>query len=69
MIEFAPISPMLTYEEAVIYCTFLDYNGYRDWRMPTKEEYSNPYVTHGWYVKKNQFKPIDKFLVTPVRDI
>jgi hypothetical protein len=27
-----------SYEEAVLYCTFLIHNGYSDWRLPTIHE-------------------------------
>ena len=41
MLDFAPHSrTRLTYDEAVLYCFFLDYKGHRDWRLPTEYEYS-----------------------------
>ena len=38
-IEQAPPSiNKMTYEEALLYCTFLDYRGQNDWRLPTEDE-------------------------------
>jgi hypothetical protein len=40
MIEVAPSSDVwMTYNEAVIYCQFLEHNGHTDWRLPTYDEY------------------------------
>lgn len=33
------IQTRMTYDEAVMYCLFCDHNGYRDWRLPTWDEY------------------------------
>ena len=45
MIEFAPTTAnMITYDEAVLYCFFCNYNGHTDWRLPTEYEYSE-YLT------------------------
>jgi hypothetical protein len=30
-------------EEALLYCKFLDYGGYRDWRLPTAQEWVDSY--------------------------
>ena len=39
-IQFAPITiKRLSYDNAVLYCQFLNYDGYNDWRMPTHDEY------------------------------
>lgn len=52
MIERAPMSEKrMTYDDAVLYCQFLEYNDHRDWRMPTRSEWvkleCKPRVT--WY--------------------
>jgi len=43
----------MTYEEAVLYCQFCRYNGYSDWRLPTRDEYLNNLykngLSNGWY--------------------
>jgi hypothetical protein len=64
MIEIAPRSEnAMTYDEAILYCQFLDYKGHTDWRMPTLDETIRH---HGWYVDSKS-----KLLwgVSPVRDI
>lgn len=39
MIERAPIpETRMTYDEAVLYCQFLEYKGYTDWRLPNYNE-------------------------------
>ena len=56
MLEFAPISnASLTYDEAVMYCFFLDYNGYCNWRLPTSEEYYSQVRTGAiaWHTNRN----------------
>jgi|LakMenE01Jun11ns_1017448.scaffolds.fasta_scaffold9954590_3 hypothetical protein len=72
IIEIAPKSVNgMPYEEAVLYCRFCTHNGYTDWRMPTRDEYSTNLGLTGWYVNRH----IDKFdyntnwKVCPVRDV
>jgi len=59
-----PISDRLTYNEAWLYCITLDYDGHKDWRMPTSIEY-NDLPHRGWYVERYGN---DIWAVTPVRD-
>jgi hypothetical protein len=69
MIEFAQKSRVLSYDEALLYCKFLDFNGYTDWRMPTFEECIE-HAVYGWCVGRITdywHKPV--WTVTPVRDI
>lgn len=67
MIEFAPrSSKLMTYDEAVLYCQFLDYNGHKDWRMATRTEYNSIRELAGWYVGDTWGV---KWYVVPVRDI
>ena len=73
MIDIAPSSSnTMTYEEALLYCQFLEYDGHRDWRMPTEEEWIN--LDHielmSWWFDDINIKNDDIFLsVVPVRDI
>ena len=70
MIEYAQITDdNMTYDEAVLYCQFLDYNGHRDWRLPTLVEWclcksSN---NNEWYVD-DITKDTGSWPVLPVRD-
>jgi hypothetical protein len=66
MIEIAPMSKnKMTYDEAVLYCQFLDYNGHTDWRLPTKDDHADIW---GWH--ESEVDPIiEKWYVYPVRDI
>ena len=72
MIELAPSSEnRMTYNEAILYCQFLDYNGHRDWRLPTKEEYWDTSGLYGWFSGVNHYLwDVDDIgFVTPVRDV
>ena len=83
MIELAPQSEkIMTYEEALLYCSFLDHDGNRDWRIPTFEEWiehrfdvSPKDKLYRWYVGRDQGAPTlndllpHKWFVAPVRDI
>ena len=43
-LEVAPIDSVinvLTYDEALIYSYFYDYDGIRNWRLPRNDEYNN----------------------------
>lgn len=69
MIELAPLSKEeLTYDEAILYCTFLDYNGHTDWRLPTRVEYLDVIGISGWYDGRDG-EWVPKWKVCPVRDI
>ena len=64
-IESAPPSGDMSYEEAVLYCTFCRHNGHSDWRMPTRDEYSEMGIS-GWYLDDHD---LDEWPALPVRDI
>lgn len=68
-LEVAPKSNnKLTYDEAVMYCFFLDFNG-KGWRIPAREEYivHNDRLFGCWYEGREQKdKPLR---VKPVRDV
>ena len=69
MIEVAPLSTEeLTYDEAVLYCTFLDYNEHTDWRLPDRAEYLDVIGISGWYVDRGS-EWVSKWKVCPVRDV
>ena len=39
-IEFAPvITTVMPFNQAWLYCLTLSYNGHKDWRLPTRNEY------------------------------
>jgi hypothetical protein len=67
MIEIAPTSTkQMTYDEAVLYCYFLEYEGHNDWRLPTLHEYYNHVAITSWH----NGQPVSQVLrVTPVRDV
>lgn len=71
MIELAPISKNeMAYEEAILYCQFCTYNDHTDWRMPTKEEWSDyRYNIWGWHKHDGISIRHVKHTVTPVRDV
>lgn len=71
MLEFAPKSSgLMTYDEALLYCTFCRFRGYTDWRLPTEAEYHNIKSLSGWYLNRvfsiNSKHPT--MLASPVRD-
>lgn len=70
MIEIAPrsMNDDMTYEGAILYCTFCTHNGHTDWRMPTGDEYIEYLGISGWYVGRDTFM-YHAWHVTPVRDV
>jgi hypothetical protein len=69
MIELAPKSnTMMTYDEAILYCQFLEHNGHNDWRMPTKAESDSTEKIWGWFQGRSVI-PGHKAVVQPVRDV
>jgi hypothetical protein len=75
MIELAPVAlHRMTFDDAVLYCQFLDYNGYRDWRLPTTVEffaYSSTGLVASWFSDDDDHVkgPNTIYTVMPVRDI
>lgn len=72
MLEFAPTKIIGCYKIAWLYCLTLDYNGHKDWRLPTDIEYtsckdidSNSYYSHDAFF---EFDPDFQDVVSPVRD-
>jgi hypothetical protein len=71
-IEIAEVSDKnFTYEEAIMYCFFLEIDGKKGWRLPTEQEYNSYNNVWGWYQDDQRYKPGDlqHFRITPVRDI
>jgi hypothetical protein len=66
----------MTYDEAILYCQFLEYNGYSDWRLPTRAEYLKDWCRPGNIIWVSDPEPYDYqhysneylFEVCPVRE-
>jgi len=52
--EIAPKSTEIqaTWDNAILYCTFLEVDGKRGWRLPTKEELNEIYELENDFEKK-----------------
>ena len=70
MIEIVEeLSELMTYNNAILYCQFLEYRGHNDWRMPTKEECDDYHII-SWCRTIIQFDRDDgDWAIVPVRDI
>jgi hypothetical protein len=67
MIEYGSIPDYaFSYDEAFLYCLTLDYNGHKDWRLPTPDEYNDSSAIFCWYTTKS--KSYSKQHCLPVRD-
>lgn len=72
MIQIAPIADKkMTYDEALLYCRFLEYDGHTDWRMPNMFDWhQNTIEVWGWLYDADLYSGNDfKLHITPVRDI
>jgi hypothetical protein len=71
MIEIGPVSTeRMTYDNAKLYILFYEYNGHRDWRLPTLQEWINRKDVYGWDDKEPSIDYGPEFrYVTPVRDL
>jgi hypothetical protein len=68
MIEKAPRSEKsLSYDDALLYCQFLEYDSHRDWRIPTVDEYFE-FDIWGWYSGDPEARS-GVYRVVPVRSI
>lgn len=68
MIEIAEeLTELMTYNNAILYCQFLEYRGHNDWRMPTKKECDDYHII-SWCQMIIQFDDGD-WAIVPVRDI
>ena len=69
-IEIAEVSDKnFTYEEAVMYCFFLEIDGKKGWRLPTEHEYNAYTNIWGWYQDDERQHLLNLYRITPVRDI
>ncbi len=67
----------LSYDNAKIYCQFLEYEGYTDWRLPVNGEIRDlsPFLTlwgsHGFYwINNNYYSQYRRDALTvPVRNV
>ena len=70
--EVAPKSDFrITYDNAWLHCLTLEYNGHKDWRLPTSAEYAVEHNTLSlcWYEDdpaNDSF--VTEWFVVPVRD-
>jgi hypothetical protein len=72
MIDFAELPDYrFTYNEAFLYCITLSYNGHKDWRMPTHDEYMNcKEIASESFDDSDDPKDIKaKYPIVPVRDV
>jgi hypothetical protein len=64
-------------EEAAIYCQFLNYGGYTDWRLPKAMEIAeiNSFLTRygmgnvGYWIESSLYNSISESYVIPVRNV
>lgn len=69
MIALAPRSrDEMSYDQAILYCTFCNHNGHKDWRMPRYKEYLEHNGIIGWYLNRDEDE-YNTWCVIPVRDI
>ena len=69
MIEFAEIlDQRVSFDEAWLHCLTLDYNGHKDWRMPTFNEYMiyGNVISESW--DSSDIGNKDRYYIIPVRD-
>ena len=49
-IDLGPTSEIVSsHDEAWLYCACLYHNGYSDWRLSNRKEYSNLNIIYGWW--------------------
>jgi hypothetical protein len=71
MIDQAPISPPLMYDEAELYTYTCTHDNKYDWRMPTQDEWNRTVGMTGWYELLNMqmYRPNLTVQVIPVRTV
>ncbi len=68
MLEYAPkIEKDMSYDQALLHCLTLDYNGHYDWRLPTYREYETSDIKMSWF--ENRIPDTILWFCQPVRDI
>ena len=71
-IQLAPPHRVKTYDQAWLYCLLLDYEGYKDWRMPVLDEWRVSYdydIKNASYCEELTNTYYTKTCICPVRDI
>ena len=72
MLEIGPCSShTLILDEAWLYCITLEYDGHRDWRLPTWQEMNSHQMRNcrGWTNPYYLSSSLSQMLVYPVRDL
>jgi|LakMenEpi03Aug12_release.lakeMendotaPanAssembly.Ray.scaffolds.fasta_scaffold673261_2 hypothetical protein len=68
MLELAPPSEKMTYDEAIMYCFWLEHDGKKGWRMPTHEEWAKTKGIMVYTWRQNDHRTMmDTMPVVPVR--
>jgi hypothetical protein len=68
MLEHAPrIEKDMCYDTAWLHCLTLNYNGHKDWRLPTQREYDKSSITISWF--EDRLPTPLQWYCQPVRDI
>jgi len=70
-LDLAPRSQnKMSFDEAQMYIFFCKHNGYKNWRLPTREEWEtiNGWETPIWLVEKDNVVTDKDWYVQPVRD-
>lgn len=72
MIQYGiPLEKYVSYDTAFLYCLTLDYNGHKDWRLPTdleQQDYSD--ANTFWYQDDTLMDDDDEHWdAIPVRDV
>lgn len=72
-IELAPLVEPIPFDQAWLYCLTLNYNNHKDWRLPTRKEYTDTGLIGRNYFDQNDIHnsgdPSCRLGVCPVRDI
>jgi hypothetical protein len=74
-LQFAPRAERkMTFNDAVLYCQFLEYDGHRDWHLPTRDEYFEPVngkLPATWFAddERAYSKDNGEWYVLPVRNV
>lgn len=72
MIEIASeIKDRVSYNEAWLYCLTLEYDGHKDWRLPSYSEYEDHDLNNQYWYNDDvlQYDPDEYWTTIPVRDL
>ena len=68
MLELAPLSEEMTYDEALWYCLWLEHDGKTGWRLPTIAEWANTKGIPVYSWRQNEHRKLFSAMpVVPVR--